>query len=353
MVKTLTKYILHKFLPLFICGNAFCQQEIFKSNFEFSNSESSNLVSSFTISENEIIFNACDFSLYGIKKNNFETLWKTYICWKTDIPPILNGGFIFHGNSENGITNCYIFNLKTGEKLKKLPFGAFESEPFFDKNIVYGTALLEGGHILAYDLKDEKLLWRRFIAHGTRGNPYYLKDKIIANAEGDNWFEINYDGKLTDTTCLKKASIYVNDIPCVKNFRLLSHDKKEITDDFLAKNKIESEEIISKTTAKNTFVITETNLLVLKDKIKKVIDLDLYNLNIETGTFSNYMAILKADENEIWFVWHNNLLQYDFKNNKLIKTYDLVQWNPHQLKIDGKMLWLISKNDGQLYALKI
>ena len=347
------KYFPLKFFTFFICANAFCQQEIFKSNFEFSTPESSSLVSSFTVSENEIIFNASDFSLYGIQKNNFKTLWKTYICWKTDLSPILQDGFIFHGYSEKGITNCYIFNLKTGEKLKKLPFGTFESEPFFDKNIVYGTALLEGGHILAYDLKEEKLLWRRFIAHGTRRNPYYIKDKIIANAEGDNWFEINYDGKLTDTGCLEKASIYVDNIPCVRNFRLLSHDKREITEDFLTKNKIESEEIIFKTTSKNTFVMTETNLLVLKDKTKKVAAIDLYNLNIETVSFSKYIAILKADGNEIWFVWHNNLLQYDFENNRLIKTYDLVQWNPHQLAIDGKMLWLISKNDGQLYALKI
>ena len=61
--------------------------------------------------------------------------------------------------------------------------------------------------------------------------------------------------------------------------------------------------------------------------------------------------IIKTDDKTVWFLHENHLVHYDFNKNKLLRDLDLNHWQPHQLILDNRTIWLISKNDGQLYAL--
>lgn len=80
-------------------------------------------------------------------------------------------------------------------------------------------------------------------------------------------------------------------------------------------------------------------------------------LNLEkefpTDDFSTdvYSSILALQQESVWFNYQNRLLHYDFKNKKLLRKIDLTKWNPHQILLEKRTIWLISKNDGQLYGL--
>ena len=58
-------------------------------------------------------------------------------------------------------------------------------------------------------------------------------------------------------------------------------------------------------------------------------------------------------KNTIWFFYENNLVEYDFKNKKSLKTIDFSKWNPHQVVLDDDTLWLISGANGQLVGVAL
>ena len=98
---------------------------------------------------------------------------------------------------------------------------------------------------------------------------------------------------------------------------------------------------------KNKIVVLADNMKVITNKeFKKIIQLP------EDGE-NDYLEILKTDDQNVWFFYQNLIVNYNFKRNKVIKTYDVTKWNAHQVKIDKNDLWLISKNDGQLYHIKL
>lgn len=199
-------------------------------------------------------------------------------------------------------------------------------------------------------MKKNSIVWQKFIAHGVSVQPYYFKDKIIANTEDDNWFELNYNGQLLDTTCKSKTNLFVEDIKCVRNFKYLTHNQKELS----GSNFDESENFKIKYTNDRTIVLGENKMLIInsKNKIEKEINLEetITDTANKTGF---YTEILKTEANTVWFIYLSTLVVYDFENNKTQQTFDLNQWHPHQAVLDGNNLWLISRDDGELVWVKL
>ena len=61
--------------------------------------------------------------------------------------------------------------------------------------------------------------------------------------------------------------------------------------------------------------------------------------------------ILQVDAKKVWLINQDLLMHYDFKKEKILRIVNLDIWRPHQLILDNRTIWLISQNDGQLYAL--
>ena len=211
-----------------------------------------------------------------------------------------------------------------------------------------------GGAVIAYDLKKNNILWGKFIAHGVDRQPYYLKDKIIANAEEDNWFELDYNGKMVDTTCEYKANLFVEDIKCVQNFVHLTHDDRGISNYFLQEHFEDYENLKVSSFLNYTFFLGYSKLMILGNKLKiqKEIDIDQIITLPETGN-NDLREILKIDGNTIWFFYKNLVVLYDYRKGATLKTFDVTQWRPHQVILENKKLWLISKNDGQMVGLEL
>lgn len=45
------------------------------------------------------------------------------------------------------------------------------------------------------------------------------------------------------------------------------------------------------------------------------------------------------------------MVNYDFKNKKLLRKVDLTKWEAQQAVLESRTIWLISNIDGQLYKL--
>lgn len=331
--------------------NVFSQTEIYKSDFVIKDFYSKDLSGSLLISGNKILFNANNYKIYAIEKDHLKMVWETSIGWKSTLPPYLYKDSFLFGKHENGTTTVVQYNINTGGIMKKLPFEAIKSKPHIAGNVMYATVLADGGKIVAYHLDENIIIWQKNIGHGVDYQPVYLKDKIIANAEDDNWFEIDYNGNFLKTN--SKSHTYIDTVSVfVKNYQFLTHDGKEITQDFLKKNKLANSEYQINIRDKNTFVLTENQLLILGDNRKKVLQLDLETeFPTDSFAYDAYSKIVKTHPESVWFCYQNYLIHYDFKDNKLLRKVNLTKWNPHQMVIDGRTIWLISKNDGQLYAL--
>jgi len=176
----------------------------------------------------------------------------------------------------------------------------------------------------------------------------------MANAEGDNWVALGYDGILLDTTCAKKASMYVEDIPCVEKFIALTHDGLEITGklskDILGADIYGQPEMLR--SEKFTFVLYDEELTILSRKLKVKQQLQVSSLAEELEGYGD-TKILKADDENIWILYNNHLLQYNHKTKNLIRLTNLTAWLPNQVLIDGEHIWLISGMDGRLYGLSL
>lgn len=111
-----------------------------------------------------------------------------------------------------------------------------------------------------------------------------------------------------------------------KNYEFLTHDSKEIDKDFLKKNKISDSDYLLEKSKKQTFILDEKHLTVLEKKGRKKHQLDLETLfTDEEQDFEALRAIIKTDSENIWLVYQNHLIQYDFKNDKLLRNVHLNQ----------------------------
>lgn len=307
---------------------------------------------SFNMQGNLVLFNAPDYRLYAYDKKSGEEKWSYDLQRKSNISPFFIRNHIWATSGDKEIIKLDT----TGKRVKAFAFPTMETQPVVKGNILYGTGISEiGGCLFAYDLDADSILWKRFLAHGCSKTPYYLADKIVANAEGDNWIEIAYNGKLKDPACDIGEEIFPSQLPCAKKFKALTHDGKPINEKLAEKLFLnEYSEPAIFTTLEHTFILNDGHLTILGDKLKHKAPMLLASLSdtIEEN-MEGLVKILKAGKETVSILYSNQLIVYNHRNKKLVKTIDLSAWEPHQALPDGDRLWLISKKDGLLYGLLI
>lgn len=349
MVKNIFSFYTYCFLLIGI--NVLAQTEIYKTDFVFNDFQSKEIFGSLLVSGNKILFSASNYKIYAINKDQLKTIWETSTGRKSNSAPDVYKETFFSSNYKDGKTAMSQYDLNTGEIIKKLPFESTNSKPHFENNMMYATVLYDGGKLVAYNLNENKIIWQKNIGFGADVEPVYLKDKMIAKTENNNWFEIDYNGNFLKTK--SKSHTYIDSAKIdVKKYQFLTHDGKEIPREFLKKNKISDSEYQIKKSDKHTFLLSENQLLILGDNRKKILQLDM-EVEFPTDNFAydSYSTVIKTQPESVWFCYQNYLLHYNFKNKKLLRKVDLTKWNPYQIILENRTIWLISKNDGQLYGL--
>jgi hypothetical protein len=159
---------------------------------------------------------------------------------------------------------------------------------------------------------------------------------------------------MVDTTCEYKTNLFVEDIKCVQNYIHRTHDNKGISQAFLLEYFRDYENLKVDSTNNYTFLLSDSKLMIVKDnlEIDKEIDIDEI-VTLPEKAINGYREILKIDDTSIWFFYKNLIVVYDYINYKLINTIDVSSWRPHQVVFDDTQVWLISKNDGQLFGLEL
>lgn len=333
------------------------QTEFFHSKINFSESQLDNFYSSISMDSTQVYFNANDYKVYAYDKKTGVLNWSYYAANKSNNAPKSHQNFVFVEKHVSEHENkCVQLNSKTGDTIQTLLIESINTKPVFVENIMYCSGIDPGigGAVIAYDLKKNSVIWEKFIAHGVDKQPYFMKNKIVANAEDDNWFELDYNGKLLDTTCKNETNLFVEDIKCVQNFVHLTHDDRGIAQYFLQEYFDDYENIKVNSHNNYTFLLGYTKLMILGDKLKiyREIDVDQIITLPETGN-NDLREILKIDDNTVWFFYKNLVVVYDYKKGKTIKTVDLTQWRAHEVILENNKLWLISRKDGQLVGLKL
>ena len=336
---------------------AIAQNEFFNSKINFSESQLKKFYSSFSKDSSQVYFNANDYYVHAYDKKTGILKWSYYLANKTNNAPIAyKNNLIVSKYSNEGGDKCVQINTKTGDTIQTLALQSINTKPIFKENIMYCTGIDGGygGAVIAYDLKKNKIIWGKFIAHGVDKQPYYLNDKIIANAEEDNWFELDYNGKMVDTTCEYKANLFVEDIKCVQNYVHRTHDNKGISQSLLMEYFGDYENLKVNTNNKHTFILGNAELMIVKDNLEIGIEINIDEIvTLPEKAINDYREILKIDDTSIWFFYKNLIVVYDYINYKLINTIDVSSWRPHQVAVEDTQLWLISKNDGQLVGLEL
>jgi hypothetical protein len=349
------------FKILFICllysTTTIAQTEFFNSKIQFSDDNLSHFYSSFSIDSSQVYFNANDYYVHAYDKQTGILKWSYYLANKTNYAPIpYKNNLLVSKHFSEYSDKCVQLNTKTGDTIQTLVIESINTKPIFKKNVMYCTGIDGGigGAVIAYDLKKNNVIWGKFIAHGVDRQPYYLNDKIIANAEEDNWFELDYNGKMVDTTCEYKTNLFIEDIKCVQNYIHRTHDNKGISQTFLQEYFGDYENLKVCSNNNYTFLLGYSKLLILKDKLEIAIDINIDEIvTLPEKAINGYLEILKIDETAIWFFYKNLVVVYDYINYKPVKTIDVSLWRPHQVILDNTQLWLISKNDGQLVGLEL
>ena len=365
---------LWKFCLIFCASHFYSQTQVYKSSVELIDFSPKDHYSSIAMKGNMIVFNAPNYHLYGIDKTNYKNTWQINTGVKSIKPAIFHSDTFFVSNSKSEETRVEQYDLKTGKLLKHFPFESIATKPHFIGNVMYftGWRAFDGGKMMAYDLEKNILLWEEYLGDGREIDfqPVYLDSKIIVSAHEGNWYDLDYNGKILDL----KTEEYTHNRDgkiFVKKYLFLTHDGKKITEDFLDNQEI-SKPYTTKITKKHTIILSKTDLSVfgnnekLKLKLKlqsivpsKMSDEEEEKLLAIMRSGSPYVAnehidlgqIIKTDDKTVWFLHENHLVHYDFNKNKLLRDVDLNHWQPHQLILENRTIWLISKNDGQLYAL--
>ncbi len=138
--------------------------------------------------------------------------------------------------------------------------------------------------------------------------------------------------------------------------KFISFNGIEIDHNFISKNFIYENDIIAHTDQDKTILYGWRKILVLNSGKKIKLQLDLEKEFPEIVTDQNeYKEILKVNGSVIWFIYENHLICYDLSLKKQVKLYNISSNNIHQAVLDLKndQLWLISKNDGELYCISL
>ncbi|POY37456.1 hypothetical protein C3K47_06750 [Solitalea longa] len=330
-------------LFLLVNSNSNAQTVFFVSKISISERNLLSFYSSLEVDNSQVYFNANDYRLYAFDKKTGKENWQFYLANKSNSAPIIYKQTVIvneHVSEYNDKSTQ--LNSKTGFAIQTLKIDEILTAPLFKDSIMYCTGLYKGGAILAYNLKKNEVLWSRFIAHGSTVQPYYLKDKIIANAEGDKWFELDYNGKLID------ASFKFKSEPSNR----LTHNQQKISENYFNND----DNVVIKYMNDKTILLSGSELIFInnKNQVSRKLDLNkTLKLTNASNGYNNFKSILKVGDNVLWIFYQNRLMIYSLKNNGIVKTIDLTKWKPHRLVADKNDLWLISRNDGQLYGIHI
>jgi hypothetical protein len=330
---------------------ALAQTEFFRSKLLLSEDHLTDFSSSICIDSTQVYFNANDKNIYAHDKKTGNLNWSYYSGAKSNNAPISHRNNIFF---ETGVGTNEQLNAKTGELVRIVRVDGLTTQSFIKDTIMYCAAVSPqiGGAILAYDLKHSARVWQKYIGQGASVQPYFFKDKIVANFDENYWFELDYNGNLLDkdTLCYSKHV----DPPLEETYCNIHYDiVNQYNKDVAVKN-------VSIGNAKYyyashmTVVLENDKIKIIdpKNKIVKEIYIDKI-FKLPATTINDYREILKVEGSTIWFFFENTLVAYDIGKNKTIKTYNLNAWKPHQVLLDGTNLWLISKDNGELVGVKL
>ena len=335
----------------FITASCFSQKEFFRSQQVFTKEQLSSFYSSVIIHDGLLLFNANDYRLYAYSKKDGSLKWSVETNYKSTIPVFVQGNIIYAAISKKEVHQAAQFDLANGNLIKALPFSPLATKPLIKNGMLYGTAIYNYGCILAYDLEKDTVSWSRFIAHGFSRQPYYFENKIMVNADANNWIALGYDGILLDTNCAVKPDFFVENIPCVKKFTAFSHDgleiKGKLSDDIFGTDFFDLPEMI--TTGNFTFILNGDRLSIISKKLKIKQQVEVSSLAEDLA--DNYNTkLLKADDENVWLLYSDHLLQYNHKTKKLVRVTDLTAWEPNSVLLDKENIW-VSGKDGLLYGL--
>ncbi len=330
---------------------ASAQKVFFKSAQTFSKDNTKTFYSSIALQNNLLLFNANDYKLYAYDKNTGQLKWQHKLDWKSDIAPF----FVQNTIWANGNDEVLQLDTATGKPLKAIAISRMDTKPTIINNVLYGTGIYNAGCLFAYDLQQDSVLWSRFIAHGIAQTPHYLPGHIIANAEGNNWLEVAYNGKLLNAACEEEEAHFPSELSCAKKYLLRTHDGKEIKGKLalkIDKNDYGVEQTFHAPHA--TFIINKNMLFVIGNKLKLKLEKDLEQLapGIDPA-YGSTVQILQAAKETVWLHLGDHLLEYNYIKKKKVRAINLSTWAPHQVLLDENKIWLISSTDGLLYGVTI
>lgn len=337
------------FCFLFQAGCVFSQTQLYRSEQAGHSETEKNVYNSITLVGNAVIVNTSNYRLKALNKDNYQELWDIDVGTASNTSPYFYNDSFFHPTKKGERNSMALYDLKTGKMIKELPFESIWSKPHFLGSTMYFMGAMDGSRLLAYDIDNNETVWERQIGLG--GAPVFLKDKIIAEVDEKQWTEMDYKGKqLTKKT---KESVIIDTTKYnISNYEFPTHDGKKITGKFLSRKKISNWDFTKEVTEKHTVLLGDRRLLILGDRRRVVLNLDLETI-ISPDLEDNYAVskMVKMDDETIWLACENHLVHYNFKKKKLLRNVNLTHWQPYQLVLDGRDIWLISKNDGQLYHL--
>lgn len=338
------------FLLIFCECCMFSQTQLYKSEPIIRSRQDEDIYKSVTLRDDAVIVDISSDRMMAVDKNNYRTMWDIDVGIFSDTSPYFYKDTFFHQTKKGARISMAQYEAKTGKMIKALPFESIWSKPYFSEGIMYFTGLMDGSKMIAYDIDRSRIVWEKQIGSGLV-QPVYLRDKIIVNVEEDLWTEIDYDGRQISGKSRESVTIDSTTYN-IKKYAFLTHDRKKINKRFLKKKILSEWDFIREITDKNTLILTATHLVVLGDNRKLLLNLDLGTIvSPDPEDYYVVSKIVKADDEAVWFSYQNHLVHYDFKNKKVLRDVNLTRWKPIQLVIDSRTIWLISSNDGQLYAL--
>ncbi|KFC21953.1 outer membrane protein assembly factor BamB family protein [Epilithonimonas lactis] len=338
------------FILIFYATQTFSQTRIYKSEPVVRSTKDEDIYNSITMVGNAIIVNMTNYRLRALSKNNYETLWEIQVGLDSNTSPYFYKDSFFYATKKGERSSMAQYDVKTGKLIKELPFESIWSKPFYVNGTMYFTGLMDGAKMLAYDIDQNQIVWEKQLGMGT-AQTVYLKDKIILDVEDKQWTEMDYNGKQIPSKSKKTITIDSTEYN-VDHYEFPTHDGKEITEKFLRRKKVSGWDFTKESTEKHTVLLDERRLLIIGKGRKVVLNLDLETLvSPDLEDYHALRKIVKVGDETIWIVYQNHLIHYDFKNKKLLRDVSLSNWKPYQLILDERTIWLISSNDGQLYAL--
>jgi outer membrane protein assembly factor BamB len=330
------------------------QNVLFNTQVNYSPSELSNFLSSITLDEDAIYFIANDYNLYSIENKTKKVLYTTEINSKSNDAVFILKDTLITSLYENNKHSAVFINKNSGQIIRKLNVSPLKTAPQFlnDSIFVATTINNEGGQLFAYDLHNNTILWEHFVGHGYNFKPYIKNETILANFDYDEWKTVTLNGEIEEEIVEEYETN--NKMKLLHVFYTLSHDEIEIKQEFLSEYFSNIENIKVKTNSKNTVILSQNKIVVLADNAEIISNKEFSKIiQLPNEGENDYLEILKIEKENVWFFYQNLVVNYNFKKNLVVKTYNLTSWNAHQVILDSNKLWLISKNDGQLYGLQL